>query len=227
MDDDIDTRLGPAAGHSRVQAKRDPCSGFSYLRVDPPRPASQVGVVFLHGAGERGGDPRRVLDYGLPATLVSGTHAIDSPVCCPHLEAGEAWDPASVARFMASLRGEFQRMVLCGYSLGGSGACDVVAAFGTIAELTIVLAGQGTHAPGDVPLDDRVLFIEGEHDDWPDTSVLRLALADRGRPCTHVIVAGAGHFIAESAMEQEAVVAELAALGVTYGRRSPPELPAD
>jgi pimeloyl-ACP methyl ester carboxylesterase len=227
MDDDIDTCLGQVAGHARVQAKRDPCSGFRYVRVDPPCPGARVGVVFLHGAGERGGDPRRVLDYGLPATLVSGTHAIDAPVCCPHLAAGQVWDPASVACFMASLRGEFERMVLCGYSLGGSGACDLVAALGTVAELTIVVAGRSANAPGDVPLDGRMLFIEGEHDDWLDTSVLRRALAERGRPSTHLIIAGAGHFIAEAAMEQEAVVAGLAALGVTYGRRSPQELPAD
>ena len=227
MDDDIDTRPGLAARHARVQAKRDSFSGFLYLQVDPPRPGPPVGIVFLHGAGERGGDPWRVLDYGLPATLVSGTHAIDAPVCCPHLTAGEAWDPASLARFMASLRGEFERVVLCGCSLGGSGACDLVAAFGTVADLTIVVAGRSAHAPGDVPLDGRVLFIEGEHDDWPETSVLRLALAERGRAPTHVILAGAGHFIAEAAMEQEAVVAGLAALGVTYGRQGPQELPAD
>jgi pimeloyl-ACP methyl ester carboxylesterase len=159
-----------------------------------------------------------VLDYGLPATLRNGTHCIDCTVVCPHLEAEEHWDADRLARLIDALRQRHERIVLCGFSLGATGACGLISRFGTLPHLTLVVAGRFLEGVGEVRLDRPVVFVEGEHDEWSDTRDFRVALSERRAPFTHVCMPGAGHFIAETSMETDAVTDALAALGITYRR---------
>lgn len=196
-------------------------SGYACLRLDSPAEAADACIVFLHGVGERGGDIRRVLDYGLPATLRNGTHSIDCTVVCPHLEAEEDWEADRLARLIDALRQRYERVVVCGFSLGASGACRLISRFGTLPHLTIVVAGRFLEGVGDVRLDQPVVFVEGEHDEWADTRDFRATLGERSAPFTHVCIPGAGHFIAEASMETSAVTDALAALRIAYRRAGP------
>ena len=203
-----------------ITEHQDVRSGLRYLTLESAPHGAEVALLFLHGAGERGGDIRQVLAYGLPATLNAGTHSIDCTVICPHLESGQVWQPVRLAHLIDALRQSFRRIVICGYSLGGTGICELISTFGTLAELSIVVAGRTFAVPGDVPISGEQIFVEGEHDDWADTAAFRSGLTARAVPFTHVVLPGAGHFIAEASMEVAAVTSALEALGASYVRRT-------
>ena len=198
----------------------DAGSGYACLQIDPPLRTEEVAIIFLHGVGERGGDSEKILRYGLPATLWSRSHEINCRVVCPHLPADETWHAGQLARLVASVRRSSPKVVLCGYSLGGAGACELLAGTVDLPDIAIVIAARYREAPSDSNLTTRIVFIEGELDDWVDTRDFRESLARQTVPFVHVVMPGASHFIAEAAMEVEAVTLAFESVGICYRRRS-------
>lgn len=193
-------------------------SGYACLQLDSPSQIDEVAVIFLHGVGERGGDIEQILKYGLPATLWGRSHEINCRVVCPHLEEDEIWDAAKLARLVASVRSRSPKVVVCGYSLGGAGACALLAGAADLPDIAIVIAARFQEAAS-YRIATRIVFVEGELDDWADTRKFRDALARRGVPFVHMPMPEANHFIAEEAMEVEAVTMALESVGVRYRRR--------
>ena len=198
----------------------DAGSGYECLQIDPPLQTEKVAIIFLHGVGERGGNSEQILKYGLPATLWSHSHEINCRVVCPHLPADETWDAAQLARLVASVRQRSAKVVLCGYSLGGAGACALLAGAVELPNIAIVIAARFQEAAIDCDLATRIVFIEGELDDWADTLEFRESLARQSVPFVHVVVPGASHFISEAAMEVEAVTSAFESVGIRYRRLS-------
>jgi predicted peptidase len=102
--------------------------GLLYLPADYGRDAQRRWplIVFLHGSGERGGDPQRLTSIGLPQVLQSRS---DLPfvVVSPQLPPGESWSDnggmitALIDWIEAQYAIDPQRIYLTGFSLGGSG----------------------------------------------------------------------------------------------------------
>jgi dienelactone hydrolase len=195
-------------------------SGYACLQIDPPFQTEEVTIIFLHGVGERGGEIEQILKYGLPATLWSRSHETNCRVVCPHLPADQTWDAGQLARLVASVRRRSPKVVLCGYSLGGAGACALLARAMDPPDVAIVIAARFQEEASDSNLTARVIFIEGELDDWVDTRKFRESLARRMVPFAHVVMPGANHFIAEAAMEVEAVTSTFESVGICYRRCS-------
>lgn len=198
----------------------DASSGYECLQIDFPLQTEDVTVIFLHGVGERGGDSAQILKYGLPATLWSRSHEINCRVICPHLPADETWHAGQLARLVASVRRNSPKVVLCGYSLGGAGACALLTGTVDLPDVAIVIAARFQEAANDSKLATRIVFIEGELDDWVDTRTFRESLARRAVPFVHVVMPGENHFIADVAMEVDAVASAFESLGIRYRRRS-------
>jgi len=198
----------------------DEGSGYACLQLDPALQTDEVAIIFLHGVGERGGNINQILKYGLPATLWTRSHEINCRVVCPHLPAEETWNAGQLAQLVASLRRRSPKVLLCGYSLGGAGVCALLARAIDLPDIAIVIAAQFQETASDSKLATRVVFIEGELDDWADTRSFRESLARRTVPFAHVVIPGGSHFIAEAAMEVDAVASAFESLGIRYRRRS-------
>jgi predicted esterase len=214
--DNDSTGATRVVGAARVKDVFDEASGYRCLQIEPAPLRDDVVIVFLHGVGERGGEIDRVLDYGLPATLRDGSHGIDCRVLCPHLPAEAEWDAPHLERLLESVRRRAAKVVVCGYSLGGAGACALLARRGDLADATIVIAARYPWPIDDVAVANPVVFVEGELDDWVDTGTLRASIARHGTTVEHVVLHGAGHFIAEAAMDVPAVRTIFETLGVRY-----------
>jgi len=93
-------------------------------------------LLFLHGIGERGEDPARIIPYGPFQYILSGAR-LEMIVIAPQLEAGSHWVEDSKARetddqmkrlalFIGQMRRRYavdsSRIYLTGLSMGGRGA---------------------------------------------------------------------------------------------------------
>ena len=102
--------------------------GLLYLPADYGRDAQRRWplIVFLHGSGERGYDPQRLTDIGLPQILQDRS---DLPfvVVSPQLPPGESWiDKGALINALvdwveAHYAIDADRITLTGFSLGGFG----------------------------------------------------------------------------------------------------------
>lgn len=163
-------------------------------------PGCTSAIVWLHGIGERGDDPFVVAKYGLPAALAAGRAVADGDVLCPQLPAGQTWDPARVHAVVAAAQARYRAVALVGFSLGGLGVLDAVAEFGAVCPLHVSIAGRSSRAPGASQAGVRLLAIQGERDRQPAVSHFVAQVRQRGGIADDVIVPGADHFIAESAL---------------------------
>lgn len=193
----------------------EPLSGFHFQELAPASNASSdVAIVHLHGSGERGSDLESVTRYGLPAAVLQGRAWVDCPVLCPQLEAQAEWDPGRVASFVGSARQRYSGIVLIGYSLGASGVCQTVARLGAVARLHIAIAGQAPDRASAAQEGVRFLAIQGELDPWPGTDGLVCSINEQGGHARSVVLAGAGHFVSETALAHPVSVATLQEAGV-------------
>jgi pimeloyl-ACP methyl ester carboxylesterase len=89
-------------------------------------------VVFLHGAGERGGDIEKVKSWGPPKLAAAGK-AFPFVVVSPQCPEGEHWLPAEVMGLVdevsAKYRVDADRIYLTGLSMGGFGTWQTAATY--------------------------------------------------------------------------------------------------
>jgi len=191
-------------------------AAFRFLELMPDGGAdSQVALVYLHGAGERGEDLSLVKRYGLPALLDQGLASASCAVICPQLETDDQWPPLRVAAFVGEIKRRYARVVLAGYSLGGQGVCEALRHDGALAELAVVIAGRGPDV-GDARLNGlSLVVIQGALDPWPDTEDFVRSAHIAGADVLQVVVPERGHYISEEVWFHPAVVPRLRAAGVT------------
>lgn len=91
-------------------------------------------LLFLHGAGERGGDLERVKAHGPPMRIARGDSLpfiVVSPQCCDGRFGW--WDPEALAALLddiaASYRVDLDRVYVTGLSMGGFGAWALAIAY--------------------------------------------------------------------------------------------------
>jgi len=136
-------------------------------------------ILFLHGAGERGTDVRKVAVNGIPRRLEQG-FKLPAIVVAPQCPAGEWWEPDSLLAFLdrmqTGLRVDASRIYVTGLSMGGHGTWTLVnraperfaAAVPVCAPKAFVDAARFRHVPiwcfhgaldSVVPLADSALMV--------------------------------------------------------------------
>jgi predicted peptidase len=124
-------------------------------------------MVFLHGAGERGDDLKRVKKYG-PPMIVENAPDFPFVVVSPQCPAGQHWDPrrlmALVDDVVASHRIDRRRIVLTGASLGAFGAWATAAAYPQRFAALVPVCGWGNPALAPRLRDIPVWMFHGEED---------------------------------------------------------------
>lgn len=112
-------------------------------------------VVYLHGAGERGTDPRYPLSIGLGPFLKSSTQFLTVfPQCNdPGGRALLGWDPAGpngkrVIKILEDVRQRYKtdqsKTVLTGWSMGGFGVWSIAAAHPELWSALVPISGGGS-----------------------------------------------------------------------------------
>jgi len=85
-------------------------------------------ILFLHGAGERGNDLRRVARHG-PSKMVEQRPEFPFVVVSPQCPAGQIWDCDAVMALLDDLLRKFRvdrrRVYLTGLSMGGYGSWEL------------------------------------------------------------------------------------------------------
>jgi len=163
-------------------------------------------LVYLHGSGERGVSPEELDEaWGLPRVLAAGLE-LPIPVVSPVCPAGDLWRPELIRMFLEGLRSHpataQSRLVLCGYSMGGTGIYAYLSEPRTEAAAGIVVAGRiGIFSPEGLarfPL----LAIYGDSDERFSGSRVpdRLAEIREAGGNVHLkVLPSAGHYITEEA----------------------------
>jgi len=177
--------------------------GFKCLEFSP-----EVGgetdraVVYLHGAGERGGDVQALKAFGLPMLLGTAAARVDCTVLCPLLEADRAWDSDRLAVFVAGVKEAFSRVALIGYSLGGEGVCNLLAHHGFVVDVAVAIAARGGEEVTAPQTGVVALTISGELDALASTTEFLKGVRAKGGVSHELVLPGHGHFISEIALEE-------------------------
>lgn len=194
----------------------DAGSGWHYLQFTPiEAQQANCALVYLHGIGERGVHLPTVKKYGLPAMVARTDVTLNCPLMCPQLEDGKVWESERLAEFIKSMRMSYAHIALVGYSLGGSGVCDMLSKFGPVARLSICIAGQ---APKQMATDSsEVLFaaIQGELDPWPNTIAFVDDINEKGGVAHSINLPSRDHYVSEEAILHPPIKKLLAAVGIT------------
>lgn len=103
-------------------------NGMNYWVYTPANAgANKPLVIFLHGAGERGGDPERIFNISLPKWLKNGKWTPDAYVLCPQCPEKFDWN-SQVERLKSLidyevdfLKIDTSRISITGLSMGGFG----------------------------------------------------------------------------------------------------------
>jgi predicted peptidase len=119
----------------RSHVFNSPAGKLPYLLYEPPGWSEEVRplVLFLHGAGERGGDIERVTSEGLPREIERGRN-LPFVAVSPHCPHGKAWVDMSktltlmLDELVPKLHIDERRIYLTGLSMGAFGAWKLAAA---------------------------------------------------------------------------------------------------
>lgn len=160
-------------------------------------------VVFLHGSGQRGDDPRMLRERGplplqLPAIVVA-------PQCLP----SSSWQPDAVAAFVEQVASRYhvdrRRIYLVGYSMGGYGAWHTAATYPDLFSAIVPIASSGEPNNAQAVANVSVWAFHGAKDEAiPSTESERMVEATRaagGQPRL-TILPDAAHGICEDVCER-------------------------
>lgn len=88
----------------------------------------KAGIVYLHGAGQRGTDINIVDNEGLPLYLANNSVNLKMIVCSPQLTSISLWDVDAIEAAVLHLINNYgcnpSKIYLTGYSLGATGALE-------------------------------------------------------------------------------------------------------
>ena len=140
-------------------------------------------ILFLHGFGERGGDPAAILRYG-PFRFLAHGGQIPAVIVAPHLEQNRHWveneagelsnaEMERLARFLAQMQAiyqpNFERISCTGLSMGGRGTYRLACALPRVFSAAAVCCGRaggesGIQEPLEKLADKRVWLFHGLQD---------------------------------------------------------------
>lgn len=156
-----------------------PCAGKQVTQRDDAYPyliylpetsrsthAGKTLLLFLHGSGSRGSDlnPQRL---GGPAKLLDDKKELPMIVVSPQCPIGATWDVQRLVQLLESLQARFQpeRVVVTGYSMGGSGTWALAQAHPELIDAAAPVCGCGDPAQAGRLKGMPVWTLHGEFDD--------------------------------------------------------------
>lgn len=123
---------------------------MNYWLHTPEKPgANKPLVIFLHGAGERGGSPENVFKISLPLWLREGKWKPDAYVICPQCREGWDWTSqierikAIIDHEAAALKSDRTRISITGLSMGGFGTWAMGLHFPKFFSAMVPICGGG------------------------------------------------------------------------------------
>jgi predicted peptidase len=159
-------------------------------------------IVFLHGSGQRGNNPKilqheTVFRRELPAIVVA-------PQCLPSVQ----WEPEAVFDFIRYVVSNYhvdaKRIYLVGYSMGGYGTWATVAAHPELFAAIVPIAGGGNPNDARVLTSTPVWAFHGENDNivpLANSQQMINAIRDAGGDPHLTILPSAGHSICRKVCE--------------------------
>src|ERR1051325_3843324 len=155
-------------------------------------------LLFLHGSGERGSDPRLVMKHG-PPKLVPQLPEFPFILVSPQCPAGRMWNTETLLALLdevvAKLRVDRKRVYVTGMSMGGYGAWNLALSQPQRFAALAPVCGGGDVLPAYLasPTKERALrslpvwAFHGARDDLvPVSESERMVLALRGAGATNV-----------------------------------------
>ncbi|HEY6168623.1 MAG TPA: prolyl oligopeptidase family serine peptidase [Verrucomicrobiae bacterium] len=155
-------------------------------------------LLFLHGSGERGSDPRLVMKHG-PPKLVPQRPEFPFILVSPQCPAGRMWNTETLLALLdevvAKLRVDRKRVYVTGMSMGGYGAWNLALSQPQRFAALAPVCGGGDVLPAYLasPTKERALrslpvwAFHGARDDLvPVSESERMVLALRGAGATNV-----------------------------------------
>lgn len=132
-------------------------------------------VMYLHGAGERGDDPRLPLSIGIGPFLDAATPFITVFPQCEDVSgqalkgwAADGFDGKRAMAILKDLRGRYStdedRTILTGWSMGGYGVWELAAAYPDQWSAIVPIAGGGDPAMATKVKDIPIWAFHGEND---------------------------------------------------------------
>ena len=199
----------PAA--ERQSLRRDDASGLNYWWYEPvgepfvADPAAGAGgrrplLIFLHGGGESGGDPARVLTHGLPKTIRDGLN-LPMFVASPHNPGAQKfWDDVRVAALARSLAAAHpvdpRRIYITGLSRGGYGTWRCLLQDPGLYAAAVPIAGGG-YPPYAFRIPDKPVWaFHGDADEIippGESADMVAAINARGGDAKLTLYPGVGH----------------------------------
>lgn len=116
-----------------------------------PRTFGETGkqwplLLYLHGAGDRGWNPRYAKRYGLPLHLGTDFH-LPAVVVVPQCPPNQSWTPESLTVLLDEVEPRYRiharHVVVAGYSIGGLGAWSLACHAPDRIAAAVILAGGG------------------------------------------------------------------------------------
>jgi predicted peptidase len=172
-------------------------------------------ILSLHGSGDRGDDPSKVANGGLPSQL-GGELSLDAIVVSPQCAANYAWDPRALTAVLDRLQREFRidtnRIYAVGYSMGGFGAWRFAQAEPDRMAAIVCLGGVGASADQwpDIP----VWAVHGQSDKTISLEFVQYSIAAARKAGAQVqltVLQGRGHDIENEVVDNPKLIAWLMA----------------
>ena len=195
--------------------RQDPVTGLHFLEFLPvANHRTSAVVIWLHGIGERGSDLSLVKRYGLPALLDRSEASVNCSVICPQLEANADWEPDRVASFIEATSNQGSQIALIGYSLGGSGVCELVSRYGPVADVAVAISGQAPQRAESTQVGVKFIANQGDLDPWPFTTSFVESVNTMGGRAQGVTLTEKGHYISEEALFHPSLLSLLRVAGI-------------
>lgn len=144
---------------------------YNYLLFVPASYAKQEKwplIVFLHGAGERGGDLDLVKKHG-PPKIVEGKPDFEFIVVSPQVPERSHWEAEKVGQIVdqlsKSLKVDVDRIYLTGLSMGGYGTWSTAAKYSDRFAAIVPICGGGDPETADQIKDIPCWVFHGAKDD--------------------------------------------------------------
>ena len=123
-------------------------------------------MLYLHGSGDRGND----LDQqrlGGHASLIAHDRSLPMIVVTPQCPADRPWESQRLRELLGRLQGRFQpqRIVVTGFSMGGSGAWNLVQTYPELIDAAAPVCGCGNPAQVEKLRNIPVWAFHGELDE--------------------------------------------------------------
>lgn len=166
---------------------------------------SDTAMIFLHGAGERGSDPTKIL-FWIQRVM---PREIGLSYIVPMCPAESRWNPVIVSSLIKQYNKDFKNIVLAGHSMGARGVWDTLFFNPNINVYSSVpISGVGCYLVSPLIRHHRICILHGEADNVvpvieSDRMYDSLLEETQSSSIIYYRIPGAGHNIAHVLANQK------------------------